>query len=1132
MPRLFISYSSKDRTTAEALQGLLEQNGHKVWRDKTRLEADWSQEIAFGLADAEAICLLWSANSASSKWVKHEWLTARALEKRIFVLFLDEAPLPEPLSTIDGDFTSAAMVDRIRRTTAFHSRNDFTAAAPPVFIPFRPNPDFQGRHADLLELYLGMIGNLKRTGINQMGAVGSGGIGKTQLAVEFAWRFSFAFEAIYWIQANDELLWEQQFVEIARDRLKIEVQNPSSPNARRDYLFALQNYCRQKPNILFILDNVSDPQRLNSDSALDGPPPLDLGASVLFTTRRRFDLPGVSRHPVGILSPLAAAELLTSVRPASSASEKEAVEGICNAAGYLPLAIVLISGLLRKRPRVSYAAYLGELRQKRLGSIDLKQVSAEELATRHLASVEDTLADQWKALVDDSARQLFRLMGFFPEGASVPKIRLGLLAGLEFSDGLVDPLQDAFNELHDLHLMDELEDGAAVSLHPLVWDFAARLVRVSEQTGLKTTAAGKLAQLYKAPARLERHVAARGIDAVVEDLGLAIAWNPDLQEDGRYLHRLLERERHQIARPGSSLFLQLQHRAACLNLLTLSELYANAGTDLLTSFVSRYDDQGLTRSFKGADEEFRTLAISSDGRLALSGWMNLFLWDIGTGRVIRKVSKRLGFTNGAAILADNRHAVYSTDQTLVYLDLHAGEEIWQGREHQREIMAVAVSPDGRTVLTGDEDGVTLLWDLLQRRVVRTFANPGGEVIALAFDSTGLRFLRASSVGSIHLYQIDATEPVREFISDPVAVHRVAFALADSHFVSGTNRGRVMLWDIDDSTPVHQFEHYHRGINSIAVTPDGRFALTASNDWSLILWNLKERDAERRFIGHTAEVHSVAISPDGRSAISGSEDKTLTLWDLTSPQPNHRESHWGRVGAIAFSRDGSRMLSGAADGTIILWDSESGGCLRKFDSGLKDIGGAALSPDLRHALTGDREGDVILWDLDSFQPLRRFEGLGKASEYPLFVDGRPCVLVSEERRLTLQTLETRETVRALLFNEEISLSSFSFMSNGQRALSHTYDRTTGSSTITLWDIDSSRLLRRWESYLFSFYRAGLVRGESQLAVVSGNDDIELFDLNNLKLVARLYTSAGLAALAAHGSTLAVGDIHGIVYFLRV
>jgi WD40 repeat protein len=779
---------------------------------------------------------------------------------------------------------------------------------------------------------------------------------------------------------------------------------------------------------------------------------------------------------------------------------------------------------------VSYAAYLAELRRKRLGSIDLNQISAEELATRHLASVEDTLADQWSSLVDNCARQLFRMMGLFPEAASVPKVRLGLLGGFEFSDGLVDPLQDAFNELHDLHLMEELEDGAAVRLHPLVWDFAGRLVPASEQSPLRTTAAATLAQLYMAPARLEQHVSARGIDPVIEDLGLALAWSPELPEDGRYLHRLLERERQQIARPGTSLFLQLQHRAACLNLSHLAELYASRGPAFITSVVSRHDDLGWIRSFKGADEEWRTLAISPDGRLALSGWLNLFLWDMGTGRVIRKISKRLGVTDGAAILDDSRHALYSTDETLVFVDLHSGEEIWRGREHQRTIVALALSPDCRWALTGDEDGVTLLWDLQNRSVARRFANPGGEVVALAFHSSGRRFLRTGWTGSLHLYEIDRAEPVRAFVSNPASLQRAAFALDGDHFVSGTNDGRVILWSIDASAPLHTFERYHRHINGIAVSPDGRFALSADDDMSLILWNLEHRDAERRFIGHTGQVHSVAISPDGRTALSGSEDKTLTLWDLSSPQPVHGENHWNRVGAIAFSQDGTRAISGAADGTLILWD-ENRRCLRRFDSGLKDIAGAALSPDHRYALTGDREGVVILWDLDSFHPLRRFEGLGGASEYPSFSLGRPCVLVSDDRKLTLQALDTGEAVRALAFNEESSLDSFSFLSDGRRALTGTHMRSTGDTMVTLWDLDSSQALRSWKKSLFPLYRAAMVR-ESQLAVVAGYADLELLDLEALDVVACLYTSASLIALAAHGSTVAVGDYNGTVYFLRV
>src|SRR5262245_34261537 len=813
MPRLFVSYASKDRAPAEALHELLERRGHEVWRDKTRLEADWSQEIASALAEADAICLIWSANAAASNWVKHEWLTARALEKRIFVLFLDNASLPEALSTIDGDFTSAELLRRIERTTAFSRRYDYTAAAAPVFIPFRPNPDFRGRHADLLQLYLGMIGNLKRTGINQLGTVGSGGIGKTQLAVEFAWRFAFAFHAIYWIQANDVLLWEQQFIAIARDRLGLEIDDASGPTARRDYLMALQAYCRKTPNILFILDNVDDPQRLNSDNALDGPPPLDLGASILFTTRRRFALPGVLQHAVDILDPRAAAELLTSARPADAPGETEAIAAICNAVGYLPLALVLISGLLKKRPRVSYAVYLTELRQKRIGSIDLDRISAEELATRHLASVEGTLTDQWASLVDDSARRLFCLMGFFPEGAIVPKVRLGLLAGCEFSDGLVDLLQDTFNDLHDLHLMEELEGGTA-RLHPLVWDFARRRVPTAEQPSLKQHAAATLAGLYMESARLERYVSERNIDAVIEDLGVAIEWDSDLPDDARHLQRLLERERHQIGRPEASLFAQLQHRAACLDLAHLCERYA-ATAPFRTFFVSRHDDRGLVRSFKGAEEEFRVLAISPDGRFAVAGWNSMYLWDIGTGRVVRRWSKS-AIASGVAVMPDNAHALYNDDRRLVLGELLTGKEIWRGVEHQREITALAVTRDGRRAVTGSDDGVTVLWDLERREIVRRFDNPGGEVLSLAFDPPGRRVLRTSSAAGIHLYDVAHAEPVRTFASDPAAAcHRGAFVLDGSHFLTGTTRGHVLLWQIDAPHPVQLFEASRGYTNAVA-----------------------------------------------------------------------------------------------------------------------------------------------------------------------------------------------------------------------------------------------------------------------------------------------------------------------------
>lgn len=285
-PSIFISYSSEDRDTAESIHKELESSGFSVWRDKTRLEIDWSREIAQALADSGVLCLLWGEHAAESKWVRHEWLTARALEKKIILCRLPNAPKsPDPLRNLeevqfespskgfkgifgrvkgkrDFKIQTADLIDRFERSSDFTERYDYTILPKNSYIPFNPNPNFTGRGQDLLELYLKQIGNLNKIGINHVGAVGMDGVGKTQLVVEFAYRFSFAFDSVHWIQAGDEGKWLGQFVELSRDRLQLPiVSDPDKPLADKEFIYALQKYCREKPDTLIIIDNVAEPIR-------------------------------------------------------------------------------------------------------------------------------------------------------------------------------------------------------------------------------------------------------------------------------------------------------------------------------------------------------------------------------------------------------------------------------------------------------------------------------------------------------------------------------------------------------------------------------------------------------------------------------------------------------------------------------------------------------------------------------------------------------------------------------------------------------------------------------------------------------------------------------------------------------
>jgi NB-ARC domain-containing protein len=356
-------------------------------------------------------------------------LTARALSKPIKLVIISGVEnLPKPLANIESivfengiESDIQKISNRLMEIKSFHEEYNYNILPSKIDIRFSPNPDFVGRDRELVDLYLEIIGDLNKLNYNTVGINGIGGVGKTQLAVEFFYRYAYAFDnGVFWIDGYDPTRWLEQIVSIARDRLELEISEAKEDITERErekrYFIAFQKYCRDSGNgskMLLVIDNVIDPLDLNKDNILFPQDStkltlINLGCNILFTSRREFEgkLPTAIQHRLENLLPKYAYELLTKYRKINSSNEVKYVKNICNSLGYLPLAIVLVANYLRKYSDMTVQEYYEEHIKDKLGSIDLGQISSDELVTRHVAAVRATFEPDWKILEIDSGQSL------------------------------------------------------------------------------------------------------------------------------------------------------------------------------------------------------------------------------------------------------------------------------------------------------------------------------------------------------------------------------------------------------------------------------------------------------------------------------------------------------------------------------------------------------------------------------------------------------------------------------------------------------------------------------------------------------------------------------------------------------
>ncbi len=226
-------------------------------------------------------------------------------------------------------------------------------------MPYERNPFFTGRE-DHLQRLEAALSSGNATILTQPQAIsGLGGIGKTQTAVEYAYRHQDDYTAVFWIAANTTATLTAGFVEMARL-----LDLPQAQEADQSLAVeAVKGWLETHDGWLLIVDNADRPELLKPFR------PRNLAGRLLLTSRAQlFDILGVVR-PIALetMSPAEAVDFLftRTGRIDHSAEEETAAKELAAELGYLPLALEQ-AGAYMAANQARFQDYLVSYRQRQL----------------------------------------------------------------------------------------------------------------------------------------------------------------------------------------------------------------------------------------------------------------------------------------------------------------------------------------------------------------------------------------------------------------------------------------------------------------------------------------------------------------------------------------------------------------------------------------------------------------------------------------------------------------------------------------------------------------------------------------------------------------------------------------------
>ncbi len=351
---------------------------------------------------------------------------------------------------------------------------------------------------------------------------------------------------------------------------------------------------------------------------------------------------------------------------------------------------------------------------------------------------------------------------------------------------------------------------------------------------------------------------------------------------GRYLRERAELRRRRRVAIGGGILGLLLIAGLVSTLVIVSRLRNKTRNAQDAAFVN---EARAAEGFAGVflpHETVANAAFSPDGRHVLTAGVDgtVAIWD---------TAGAAGSKGGTLVrtLEDGQlnRARYDPSGRLVVTAGEGGVGVWSlATGDRREVVTTGASdatfdPRGRRIATAGLDGITTVVSWPGLRIVGKFFVPARSAVrSVAFSPDGESIITGNDDGTVRSWRLGGgARPVTYRITTDT-VYSVAFGSSGRYFVAGASDGTFSVWDVTTRSPIKRVRTGQDFVLDATFSPDQRYVVAGAGTTAQVwLWQVVRPVLV--FNGHTDAVNSAVFNSPGTLVLTGGNDETARLWTV-------------------------------------------------------------------------------------------------------------------------------------------------------------------------------------------------------------------------------------------------------------